>query len=185
MAERLTLPVLPLREVVLFPGRHRADRRRTSRDAARHRGRARPARSAGLRRLPAAERRERHPRGPLHHRHHRPYRPAPARAVRHAAAAPRRAARHRHPLHRQGGLPPGHRARGRGDGAAQPRGPGLRRPAPRGADPRRRAGPEVRPARRGRSAGPRRGERARASSPTWSPATSTSRRRSGRCCSRR
>ena len=40
MAERLTLPVLPLREVVLFPGRHGADRGRPPGHSAGHRGRA-------------------------------------------------------------------------------------------------------------------------------------------------
>ena len=97
MAERLTLPVLPLREVVLFPGVTApigAGRPATLRaiEAALHAG------AAGLRRRPAAERRERHARRALHHRHHRPDRPDPARPGRHAAAAPRRAARHRDPL---------------------------------------------------------------------------------------
>src|SRR4026207_1426163 len=96
MAERLTLPVLPLREVVLFPGVTApigAGRPATLRAIeAAPAGPARPglgrSRPAGLCRFAAAERRERKLGSALHYRNHRPHWTAPARTFRHAAAAP-------------------------------------------------------------------------------------------------
>ena len=82
-------------------------------------------------------------------------------------------------------LPQRRRHAGRGDGAAQRERPGLRG-APQG-DPRarRRAGRAARPARGGRAPGARLGHRRRASSPTSSPATSSCPSPRSRGCSRR
>ena len=69
MSERLDAPgAAPSRGRPLSRG-HRSDRRRPSRHSPRHRGRARHAGKAGVRRLPAREHRQRHPRSALHHRH--------------------------------------------------------------------------------------------------------------------
>ncbi len=117
MTERLMLPVLPLREVVLFPGV-------TAPIGAGRPGTLRAIEAAlatpgppDLRRLAARERRAGGCRRPLHDRHHRPDRPDAARPGRHAAAAAWGAARDRNALRRQRGLPPGGGTRGRGDDA--------------------------------------------------------------------
>src|SRR3982750_508310 len=97
MSERLTLPVLPLREVVLFPG------------VTAPIGAGRPA---TLRAIEAALATPERLVFAVSQRPHAQGRAAAARAVGHAAPAARRAARHRHPLYRPGRLPPGRRARG-------------------------------------------------------------------------
>ena len=65
------------------------------------------------------------------------------------------------------------RPRGRGDAAAQFAGSGVRRPLPRAAGAGCGARHQVRPARGGRPPGARRGRGVRAGWPTWSPATPT------------
>ena len=186
MAERLTLPVLPLREVVLFPGRDRADRRRASGHAARHRGGAGDAGAARLRRLASGRTSRASTPDVLYtigtiakigqlqrglsgmqlllHGEHRGI------AIHYTdkegyLQAIVREAEEMLPLN-----------------AEDPAFVALHREA---RDPCGRAGPEVRPAGRGGAAGPRRRQRGRAGSPTSSPATSTSPRPSGRRCSRR
>ena len=74
------------------------------------------------------------------------------------------------------------RARGRGDAAAQRGGPGVRRPLPRGARARRRAGHQVGPARGGRPPGPRRRDRPRPPGRPGGGATPTLPTSSGRSC---
>ena len=162
MTERLTLPVLPLRDVVLFPGVTTPIGAGRPGDPARHRGRARDPGEAGLRGLPAREHRQRHPGDTLHHRDHRPDRPDAARAGRDPAAAPRRAPRHRHARvgarratsRRSSAMPRSCRRSIRED-------PAFVALYPRGADPGPRAGPEVRPAGGGRQSGPQRRQRPR------------------------
>ena len=185
MNERLTLPVLPLREVVLFPGV-------TAPIGAGRPGTLRAIEAA----LTTPEKLvfavaqrdnvgERQRRRALHDRHHRPDRPDAAGPGRRAAAAAGRAPRHRDALLREGRL-------SRGRGASPPR--RWRRstrttrrswPSTGGAGARRRAGREVRPARGGGPAGARRRRRSR---PVRRPGGRLHRphaRPSGRACSRR
>ena len=120
MSERLTLPVLPLRDFVLFPGVTTPINAGKPEDPARHRGGAGDPGAPGVRGLAAGGRPDRvTPEVALHHRHGRPHRPAPARARRRAAPAARRAPRHRDAHHREGRPPGGDRPRGRGDAAAE------------------------------------------------------------------
>ena len=95
MTDQLMIPVLPLRDAVLFPGIALpigAGRPSTLRaiEAA-----LRAPRAARARGRPAPERRRREPRRPLQRRHHRPARPGAAQPLRHAARAARRTPRRR------------------------------------------------------------------------------------------
>src|SRR5213592_1284877 len=98
MSERLTLPVLPLREVVLFPGVY-AGRRRTPRDVARHRGGVEERLPPHFCRGAARERRYGHSRRAVHDRDDHQDQPDPARPGRRAAAAARRAQGYGPPLY--------------------------------------------------------------------------------------
>ena len=90
----------------------------------------------------------------------------------------------RAPLRDDRRLPQRRRQPGRGDGAGQRGRPGLRRPLQ--GDPRARHGARraPRPARGGPPPGARLGDRRRAGSPTSSPATSSCRSPRSRACSR-
>ena len=125
MAERLTLPVLPVRGTVIFPGATvpiTVGRPGTLR-----------AIEAALKRDglvfavdAARSRRRAHARSALLHGRHRPDRAGPARPRRRPAPAPGRATRPRDPLSPHRDLPRGGRPAGRGIEAAQRKRPGLR-----------------------------------------------------------
>ena len=186
MTERMTLPVLPLRDFVLLPGVTAPINAGKPATLQGHRGRAEHARAAGVRGVPARGRPAGHPRGALHHRHGGPHRPAPARARRHAAPPPRRGPRHRDADRREGRLPARRSSARRRRCSRSTR--RTRRSSRSSARLRERAAelgkksglPEeavAADARRGRRARPARRPRRRLPRPHAS--------RSARCCSRR